>query len=624
MARIKWLTAFAGNFESEKSAPLVDMFCATQSDMVDATQQQAYDWNTYMYYGRRAIVFNDWANNGTYQLVDPANPTLITSWEKLGAGAGAWEVVSTSDADYDAQVNQYIQATNSTQDITIKLPDPTIHEWELVAIRKANDSKYSIIFDWLVNWQWDIAPNLQSLIHFTKVDEYPTDYCSYVLSEDSNYIYQRGWNVQPTNQRMSRVLKASPHTIDHLWFPTGEESISNDIDNDNNYVYYVNYDYWYLCRVDKTDWTSTGFSKACPNYTMSNAVSVFVIGNEIRCTDDNWDLFVFDRTTFTLTNSYSLFSGYALKIWEYNWEVFYSDSTSHSIVKINATTKAITWTSGSLSVWIVYNASIDEENDLIWVVGSTTESFDTNTLAPWPTFSGSSTKLRCVVAWYDWDLYGWQGAWGNVRWLDVNTLTQKEEINEGNDAPALVHTPDRLYMTLNIALLGNLSKMVKYYIWPNKINFALSKIDDTVTLISNGTEWHILNEFDTTLSETPRQWTTVDSTPTELFILNQLGERLKIPENFQLTFVIDIVWINQKNNQSCMYKLTGKASTDSAWNVTLSNIEKNIIYKDDDTWFVELQADSSNLALIPVVTGSATSWVLREATVSEYSFIRLT
>jgi len=87
--RIKWLTTFAGNFESEKSAPLVDMYCETLVAMLDPVQQQAYDWNTYMYYGRRAIIFDDWINNWTYQLIDPLNPTLQESWERM-----TWELWS--------------------------------------------------------------------------------------------------------------------------------------------------------------------------------------------------------------------------------------------------------------------------------------------------------------------------------------------------------------------------------------------------------------------------------------------------------------------------------------------------------------------------------------------------
>ena len=100
MARIKGVTTFAGNFESEKAAPLVDMYCETQADMIDDAQQRAYDGNKYMYYGRKAIVFNDpdTSKNGTYQLIEPSNPTLLSSWEKLAGDSSGREWIARSSA----------------------------------------------------------------------------------------------------------------------------------------------------------------------------------------------------------------------------------------------------------------------------------------------------------------------------------------------------------------------------------------------------------------------------------------------------------------------------------------------------------------------------------------------
>jgi len=124
MARIKGVTSFAANFESEKAAPLVDMYCETHADMINATEQEAHDGAPYMYYGRRAIVFDDPNpdNNGTYQLIDPLNPTLSSSWEKFGAGGAADQGVEDTPKTF------YISTTGSdtTGDGSLANPYATI------------------------------------------------------------------------------------------------------------------------------------------------------------------------------------------------------------------------------------------------------------------------------------------------------------------------------------------------------------------------------------------------------------------------------------------------------------------------------------------------------------------
>jgi len=88
--RIKGDNPLAISLESEKASPLNSdvWYCETLADMMNPLEQQALDGGTYVFLYKKAIVFNDGANNGEYRLIDPANPTLIDSWEIIGGGAG--------------------------------------------------------------------------------------------------------------------------------------------------------------------------------------------------------------------------------------------------------------------------------------------------------------------------------------------------------------------------------------------------------------------------------------------------------------------------------------------------------------------------------------------------------
>ena len=104
MSRIKGTTKYNANFEMEKSAPLEDMYCETYADMLNATEQESYDGTSYLYDGKRAIVFKDTdtTRNGTYILVDFVNPTLATSWEKVNTGnKDIFKVIAFADSDID-------------------------------------------------------------------------------------------------------------------------------------------------------------------------------------------------------------------------------------------------------------------------------------------------------------------------------------------------------------------------------------------------------------------------------------------------------------------------------------------------------------------------------------------
>jgi len=114
MARIKTGQSFPANFERLKAQPLIDWYCETLADLTNATEQQAYDGNTYVYYHMQAIVFNDGANNGTYWLIDVNNPTLPASWERLGTGGSSltptMDVFLISNTDI---TNGYIDLVNT-------------------------------------------------------------------------------------------------------------------------------------------------------------------------------------------------------------------------------------------------------------------------------------------------------------------------------------------------------------------------------------------------------------------------------------------------------------------------------------------------------------------------------
>ena len=84
MARIKWLTTFAANFEVEKRWPLdARAIVEYKSDLTLTATWQAYDWNEYTYVGMTVTVMNDWVNNGLYQL-NATDYTDINNWKAIG------------------------------------------------------------------------------------------------------------------------------------------------------------------------------------------------------------------------------------------------------------------------------------------------------------------------------------------------------------------------------------------------------------------------------------------------------------------------------------------------------------------------------------------------------------
>ena len=135
MARIKGVAPFAANFESEKAAPLVDMYCETIADMISANEQKAHDGASYLYYGRKAIVFNNTADsskNGTYELINSSAPTVIASWRFLSGAVIATDSIVVANptallAEKTANrmaVKQWYIITSLNIEIQIKFKSP--------------------------------------------------------------------------------------------------------------------------------------------------------------------------------------------------------------------------------------------------------------------------------------------------------------------------------------------------------------------------------------------------------------------------------------------------------------------------------------------------------------------
>ncbi|MEA2037781.1 MAG: hypothetical protein U9O94_09810, partial [Nanoarchaeota archaeon] len=77
-------------------------------------EQQAHDGNVYVYYHMQAIVHNDGSNNGTYWLIDIANPTLPASWELIGSGGVAETKASETFTITSTDItNGYIDLANT-------------------------------------------------------------------------------------------------------------------------------------------------------------------------------------------------------------------------------------------------------------------------------------------------------------------------------------------------------------------------------------------------------------------------------------------------------------------------------------------------------------------------------
>jgi len=85
MARIKWLTTFAANFEVEKRWPLdARAIVEYKSDLTLLATWEAHDTNEYTYIGMSVVVANDWANNGIYTL-EATDYTDINNWKFIGS-----------------------------------------------------------------------------------------------------------------------------------------------------------------------------------------------------------------------------------------------------------------------------------------------------------------------------------------------------------------------------------------------------------------------------------------------------------------------------------------------------------------------------------------------------------
>ena len=133
MARIKGVAPFAANFESEKAAPLVDMYCETFADMLDATEQEANDGSAYMYFGRKAIVFNDVdpAKNGTYELIDVATTTTAAAWRFISGAGGTERGGVIFDATVDYKTGDVV--THLDHGYTFKADTPAA-PWDLTKV----------------------------------------------------------------------------------------------------------------------------------------------------------------------------------------------------------------------------------------------------------------------------------------------------------------------------------------------------------------------------------------------------------------------------------------------------------------------------------------------------------
>jgi len=220
MARIKGVTSFAANFESEKAAPLIDMYCQTVADMLSSTEQQAHDGAAYMYYGRRAIVFDDpnSDNNGTYQLIDPANPTLATSWGKFG---------SSDDNGGTETVDQtfYISTTgdDSTGDGTLATPYATIVP---IKARLKKNIKCAINIIYLAG-HYTIDTETFKFPGF-RIDDSSWDYYIWIMGDDLNTVdtvtltnlneweHQDTSKAWTTNEHVGRFLAIDNNVLNYV------------------------------------------------------------------------------------------------------------------------------------------------------------------------------------------------------------------------------------------------------------------------------------------------------------------------------------------------------------------------------------------------------------------------
>jgi len=114
---------------------------------------------------------------------------------------------------------------------------------------------------------------------------------------------------------------------------------------------------------------------------------------------------------------------------------------------------------------------------------------------------------------------------------------------------------------------------------------------------------------------------TSDATPVEMWVDDDIGERLLIANNSSVSFTIHISAIDTVSGDTGNWKFEG-AIKNIGGTISTSVIAEFLLYRDDVTWIVVVSGDDGNDALIITVTGDATNqvnWVAK-ANIAESIF----
>jgi len=104
---------------------------------------------------------------------------------------------------------------------------------------------------------------------------------------------------------------------------------------------------------------------------------------------------------------------------------------------------------------------------------------------------------------------------------------------------------------------------------------------------------------------------TTDAVQTELY-LNASSERISISNNSTLMFEADIIGRDQAGSDHCAFKIQGIVDNTGSTVVVVNNTNETIVAQTNDTWSVQVTADSINDAINVFVTGAAATnirWV---------------
>lgn len=107
---------------------------------------------------------------------------------------------------------------------------------------------------------------------------------------------------------------------------------------------------------------------------------------------------------------------------------------------------------------------------------------------------------------------------------------------------------------------------------------------------------------------------TANDTPAEIFCAGRSNERFNINVESVVSFVIQVIAIDEVTFDSAIYQFKGGIKRDGSNNTTLLTTTKEIIHEDDASWDVEVTADDTNDSLKIMVTGDADNdvkWVIR-------------